>query len=199
MLRERESLEVAIHGRGGQGVKTAGDLVAHALFAAGYRVNGQPLYGGERMGAPVMYFLRVNRSGAPIHDRSLVRRPLVMLLFDATVLATAPDLAQSVDREGVLVINTVKATCELPRFAVRRLATLPASRIAKECGLMRGNVPIVSPVMVGAFAGLTGLISLATLERAITTIARDMPHDRLEGNFVGLRRGWESVAALAEA
>ncbi|HAM59419.1 MAG: hypothetical protein A2X51_09575 [Candidatus Rokubacteria bacterium GWC2_70_24] len=196
MAEDREYIEVALHGRGGQGVKTAGDLVVYALSAAGYRVNGQPLYGGERMGAPVMYFIRFKRSATPIDDRSLVRQPQVMLIFDATMLAATPRMVASLDPGGVLLVNSRKTAEELALLG-RRVATVRASQIAKECGLVRGSVPIVGPVMVGAFARLTGLVSLPTLEQCVEKVTGDMPQDRIEGNFTGLRRGYEAVAPLA--
>jgi len=195
MAENRESLEVALHGRGGQGVKTAGDLIVYALSAVGYRVNGQPLYGGERMGAPVMYFIRFKRAAAPIDDRSLVRNPHIMLIFDATMLAAAPRMVDSLDPGGVLLLNSRKKAAELGRLG-RAVATLRASQIAKECGLVRGSVPIVGTVMVGAFARLTGLISLPTLEKCVGTVTGEMSQDRIEGNFTGLRRGYEAVAPV---
>lgn len=196
MAEDRESLEVALHGRGGQGVKTAGDLIVYALSAVGYRVNGQPLYGGERMGAPVMYFIRFKRSATPIDDRSLVRRPDVMLVFDSTLLAATPRMVESLVEGGVLLLNSRKTAAELARLG-RPVATVRASQIARECGLVRGSVPIVGPVMVGAFARLTGLVSLPTLETCVEKVTGDMSQDRIEGNFTGLRRGYEAVAPLA--
>ena len=196
MIDDRESLEVALHGRGGQGVKTAGDLVVYALAAVGYRVTGQPLYGGERMGAPVAYFIRFKRSAAPIDDRSLVRRPHVMLVFDATMLVATPRLVASLDPGGVLLLNSRQAAAELAHLGCR-VATVWASRIAKECGLVRGNVPIVGTVMAGAFARLTGLVSLPTLEQCLEKVTEDMSRDRIEGNVTGLRRGYDAVDRLA--
>jgi phenylglyoxylate dehydrogenase gamma subunit len=198
MPDEREYLEMAIHGRGGQGVKTAGDLLVHALFETGFRVNGQPLYGGERMGAPIVYFIRFSRSAARIDDRSLVRRPDIMVVFDSTVVASTPDLLHGLAAGGVLLLNSGKTAVELARVVPRLTATLPASRIAKECGLVRGSVPIVGPVMVGAFARATGLVSLAALEQCVEKATGDMPRDRVEGNFSGLRRGYEAVPSLAD-
>lgn len=192
---EREYLELAFHGRGGQGVKTAGDLLVYTLSHVGYRVNGQPLYGGERMGAPVGYFIRFTRSGRPISDRSLVRRPDVMAIFDATMLASTPGLVQALGAGDVLLLNTPKTRREFPGLRAR-VATLPASQIARECGLVRGSVPIVGPVMVGAFAHLTGLASLPTLEQCLGKAIGDLSQDRIEGNVTGLRRGYEAVAPL---
>jgi len=196
MRDDRDSLEVALHGRGGQGVKTAGDLIVHALSAAGYRVNGQPLYGGERMGAPVMYFIRFKRSATPIDDRSLVRHPHVMLIFDATMLAATPHLVDSLDPDGVLLLNSRKTAEELAHLG-RPVATVWASQIARECGLVRGSVPLVGTVMVGAFARVTALVSLPTLERCVAKVIGDVSQDRIEGNLVGLRRGYEAVAPRA--
>jgi pyruvate ferredoxin oxidoreductase gamma subunit len=196
MADEREYLELAFHGRGGQGVKTAGDLLVYTLSHVGYRVNGQPLYGGERMGAPVGYFIRFTRSGTPISDRSLVRRPDVMAVFDATMLATTPGLLEALGPGDVLLLNTPKTGRDFARLRPR-VATLPASQIAKECGLVRGSVPIVGPVMVGAFAHLTGLASLPTLEQCLGKAVGDLSPDRIEGNVTGLRRGYEAVAPVA--
>jgi len=196
MIDDRESLEVALHGRGGQGVKTAGDLVVYALAAVGYRVTGQPLYGGERMGAPVAYFIRFKRSAAPIDDRSLVRRPHVMLVFDATMLAATPRLVASLAPGGVLLVNSRRTAAELAQLGCS-VATVWASRIAKECGLVRGNVPIVGTVMVGAFARLTGLVSLPALEQCMEKVTGDMSRDQIEGNVTGLRRGYDAVDRLA--
>jgi pyruvate ferredoxin oxidoreductase gamma subunit len=192
---DRGHLEVALHGRGGQGVKTAGDVLVDALSQVGYRVNGQPLYGGERMGAPIAYFIRFARAATPIHDRSVVRRPDVMALFDSTLLAGTPGIVDALDPGGLLLLNTPKTAQDLAGFRPR-VATLRASQIAKECGLVRGSVPIVGPVMVGAFARVTGLASLATLEQCLAKATGDLPPDRVEGNVTGLRRGYEAVAPL---
>ena len=203
MLEHRDypemSIEVAIHGRGGQGVKTTGDLLVYSLFAAGYRVNGQPLYGGERMGAPVIYFLRFNRSGETIYDRSLVRRPQIMLIFDTSMLRSGTVSTAGLAAGGLLLLNSRKAAAEFAHLGPYRIVTIPASQIAKECGMVRGNVPILSPVMAGAFARITGLISMETLEKTVAKVAGDLAADRVEGNFVGLRRGFEAVEPVAGA
>jgi 2-oxoacid:acceptor oxidoreductase gamma subunit (pyruvate/2-ketoisovalerate family) len=196
MGEQRDYLEMALHGRGGQGVKTTGDLLVYSLFEEGYRVNGQPLYGGERMGAPVIYFLRFNRSGQQIDDRSVVRQPQIMLIFDPTMLNTVPGLLANLDPDGLLLLNTRKSAAELSSLGPRHIAALPASQIAKECGLTRGNVPIVSPVMVGAFARVTGLVSVPTLEKYVEKLFGGLSKARLEGNYMGLRRGYEAVEPI---
>jgi pyruvate ferredoxin oxidoreductase gamma subunit len=58
---------VRFHGRGGQGVVTAAELLADAAFREGRYAQAFPSFGSERMGAPVMSFCR-------IHDKPIRTR-----------------------------------------------------------------------------------------------------------------------------
>ncbi len=62
--------EVRIHGRGGQGVVTAAELLSVAAFLDGHEAQAFPSFGSERMGAPVVSFCRI--SDAPIRLREPV-------------------------------------------------------------------------------------------------------------------------------
>ena len=62
--------EVRIHGRGGQGVVTAAELLAAAAFTEGRHAQAFPSFGSERMGAPVMSFCRIDDK--PIRTREPV-------------------------------------------------------------------------------------------------------------------------------
>jgi pyruvate ferredoxin oxidoreductase gamma subunit len=52
--------EVRIHGRGGQGVVTAAELLSVAAFAEGRHAQAFPTFGSERTGAPVVSFCRLS-------------------------------------------------------------------------------------------------------------------------------------------
>ena len=52
--------EIRLHGRGGQGVVTAAELIAQAAFADGKYALAFPAFGSERMGAPVQSFVRIS-------------------------------------------------------------------------------------------------------------------------------------------
>jgi 2-oxoacid:acceptor oxidoreductase gamma subunit (pyruvate/2-ketoisovalerate family) len=57
--------QVRFHGRGGQGVVTAAELLAEAAFGEGRHAQAFPSFGSERMGAAVMSFCwRCRRSDA---------------------------------------------------------------------------------------------------------------------------------------
>ncbi len=52
--------EVRFHGRGGQGVVTAADLLALAAFEEGWHAQSFPSFGSERTGAPVVAYCRLS-------------------------------------------------------------------------------------------------------------------------------------------
>ncbi len=46
--------EVRIHGRGGQGVVTAAEMLSIAAFEEGHHAHDFPRFGSERTGAPMV-------------------------------------------------------------------------------------------------------------------------------------------------
>ena len=48
--------QIRIHGRGGQGVVTAAEMLSVAAFEEGRHAQAFPSFGSERMGAPVVAF-----------------------------------------------------------------------------------------------------------------------------------------------
>ncbi len=152
-------LEIRIHGRGGQGAQVACQILAGAFFKAGHYVQAFAAYGGERRGAPVTAFLRVDDS--PIRVRCDIERPHYVIVLDPTMLGEANVTANL--REGGLVLVNAR---ELPSNALPlhlHVVPVDAGAIARRAGLG----PIVSTAVAGAFAGATGLISLPVLEEAV--------------------------------
>ena len=66
--------QVRIHGRGGQGVVTAAELLSLAAFDEGRYAQAFPSFGSERMGAPVVVVLPHRRPRDP-HARAGDRSP----------------------------------------------------------------------------------------------------------------------------
>jgi pyruvate ferredoxin oxidoreductase gamma subunit len=59
---------VRFHGRGGQGVVTAAELLASAAFSEDRYARAFPSFGSERMGAPVMSFCRIDDKPIRTHE-----------------------------------------------------------------------------------------------------------------------------------
>ena len=60
------TLDVRIHGRGGQGVVTAAELLSLAAFDQGLHAQALPSFGSERTGAPVVAFCRIDERADPV-------------------------------------------------------------------------------------------------------------------------------------
>ncbi|MEJ0014391.1 MAG: 2-oxoacid:acceptor oxidoreductase family protein [Actinomycetota bacterium] len=61
--------QVRIHGRGGQGVVTAAELLAVAVFDEHKHAQAFPSFGSERTGAPVVAYCRISDHEIRVRDR----------------------------------------------------------------------------------------------------------------------------------
>jgi pyruvate ferredoxin oxidoreductase gamma subunit len=158
--------EVRIHGRGGQGVVTAAELLSLTAFAEGRYAQAFPTFGSERTGAPVTAFCRID--DREIRTREPIAEPDAVIVQDPTLLHQV-DLFAGLGREGYVLINTAGSFDELGlgefvrQFRPERLLTVPATEIAREhLGRPVPNVPLL-----GAFAALTGVVALPSVAAAV--------------------------------
>lgn len=158
--------QVRIHGRGGQGVVTAAELLSVAAFFEGRYAQAFPTFGSERTGAPVVGFCRIDDK--QIRVREPVTEPDALIVQDPTLLHQV-DLFDGLKPDGYLLINTERSFPDLglrellQRFREERLLTVPATELAREC-LGR---PLPNAALLGGFAALTGVVSLASVAAAI--------------------------------
>lgn len=94
---------IRLHGRGGQGIRTATQILGSAFFLAGYAVQDAPRFGAERRGAPVFGFVRASRG--PIRERGFITRPDLVVVADES-LAAMPEagVTQGATARTVLLI-----------------------------------------------------------------------------------------------
>lgn len=179
--------EFRIHGRGGQGVITVGQLIAAAFFRGGFHVQTFATYGGERRGAPVTAFVRA--SARPIHRRCDVEHPGVVLLFEPTFVEDGSGLAGLLPG-ATLVINTVQDPDAFSGCGPFQFATIDALRIARDHGLNR----IVNTAMLGAFCRLVGEISL---DEMAAVVQDHVPH-HAQDNLNALHAAYAQVRSSRE-
>ncbi len=159
--------EVRFHGRGGQGVVTAAELLALAGFHEGLQAQAFPSFGSERMGAPVAAFCRIDDS--PIRRREPIAAPDAVVVQDPTLLHHV-DVFGGLVPAGYVLINSSRTITELgleelyERQQHDRLLTVPASEIARS----RLGRPIPNAALLGALVALTGVVAPSALERAIS-------------------------------
>jgi pyruvate ferredoxin oxidoreductase gamma subunit len=152
--------EIRLHGRGGQGVVTAAELVAHAAFADGKYAQAFPAFGSERMGAPVQSFVRI--SDSPIRARNQIYEPDYLIIQDATLIGSI-DVAKGLKKGGLVIVDTEKEPDDLGLEVNGTILTIPATKIALE---IIGRA-VQNTTLLGYFAGVTGLISFEGVKNAI--------------------------------
>ncbi|MEW8076647.1 MAG: 2-oxoacid:acceptor oxidoreductase family protein [Candidatus Thiodiazotropha endolucinida] len=160
--------QIRIHGRGGQGVVSAAEMLSVAAFLEDKHAQAVPSFGSERMGAPVVAFCRIDDQ--PIRLREPVLEPDILIIQDPT-LFNAIDIFNGLTEDGHLLINTGKTIEELGiENAVEHLpdghvCTVPATDIA----LTHVKRPVPNAVLLGALSAVTGVIKIDSVIEAIET------------------------------
>ncbi|MGE0643175.1 MAG: 2-oxoacid:acceptor oxidoreductase family protein [Nitrospira sp.] len=184
-------LTIRIHGRGGQGVVTAAELLSVAAFTDGKHALAFPSFGSERMGAPVMAFCRIARQ--PIRTREAVTHPDVLIVQDPTLLHQV-ELFAGLSGEGYVLINS---TFSLDELGIGEfLKSIPSDHVcvvpASDIGVKHMKRPIANTPMLGAFAALTGVIDLASVQSAMR---QKFPGSLGEANAAAAKTGYDYVLA----
>lgn len=161
-------LQIRIHGRGGQGVVTAAEMLSIAAFEQGRHAQAFPSFGSERTGAPVVAYCRIDDRA--IRSREPILAPDVLIVQDPTLLHQV-DVFQGLKPDGYVLINSSKTFHELglaeieARFRKERLTTLPASDMARR----HLGRPLPNAVLLGGFAALSGMVSMEAVAHAIAS------------------------------
>ena len=177
--------ETRLHGRGGQGVVKASQMIVRAVVRAGGQGQFIPFFGVERKGSPVYGYLRID--GDPIRRKTQVYYPDILVILDDTLVGL-PDTYKGLKDGGTVIINSIKSPDELgiPENA-GTIAIVDASGISER--LMGKNIP--NTAMLGAFARVTGLAD------------KELLLDEAEKTFGGVNRtavseGYENVSIITK-
>jgi pyruvate ferredoxin oxidoreductase gamma subunit len=158
--------QVRIHGRGGQGVVTATELLSLAAFREGRHAQAFPSFGSERTGAPVVAFCRLD--DRPIRLREPILAPDALIIQDPTLLHQV-DVFSGLVADGYVLINTSRSFAQLglAEFAQGlrpgRVCTVAATEIA----LRHVGRPLPNAALLGGFAAISGRISLDSVSAAL--------------------------------
>jgi pyruvate ferredoxin oxidoreductase gamma subunit len=147
-------------------VVTAAEMLSLAAFEEGHHAQAFPTFGSERTGAPVVSFCRID--DAPIRLREPVGEPDALIVQDPTLLHQV-DLFSGVADDAHVLINTSRSFDELGlgefarRFRRERILTVPATEIALE----HLGRPMPNAVLLGGFAAISGVVTIASVAKAI--------------------------------
>lgn len=163
-----DTISTRVHGRGGQGVVTAAELIALAAFYDGKESQAFPFFGVERSGAPIVAFARI--SNHKIKTRQQIYHPDFLIIQDDSLISDEGILS-GVGSQTKLLINSSKTKEEIfselknnKNIKLANIYTAPATEIALE--FIGKN--LVNTIILGALAKRSGLFSLAALKTAVT-------------------------------
>jgi pyruvate ferredoxin oxidoreductase gamma subunit len=181
--------EVRIHGRGGQGGKTAAQFIAESGMDEGKFVQAFPEYGPERSGAPVTAYARI--SDGKIRLYQPVQNPDIVLVIDPTLIGPI-DVTAGMGEKGVLIVNTPKSADEIRKMTDfdGKIYTVDATKISIDAtGVNKPNVPIL-----GAMIKATGIIKLESVEGKIRQkFGKKLGEEKTQATVDAIKRAHDEV------
>lgn len=183
--------QVRIHGRGGQGVVTAAELLSVAAFQEGLYAQAFPSFGSERTGAPVVAYCRISEK--PIRSREPVMEPDALIIQDSTLLHSV-DVFSGASEAAYILINTTKSFADLglAEFLAGRQSDRNLIVPASEIALRHVGRPMPNAALLGGFAAATGLVTLASVLKAIN---ERFPERIAAGNVAAAQEAHDFVIA----
>jgi 2-oxoacid:acceptor oxidoreductase gamma subunit (pyruvate/2-ketoisovalerate family) len=174
--------EIKFQGRGGQGVVMASQMLGLAFFKGGMYPQCYSLFGGERRGAPVVSFLRVDKE--KILLKCEIKKPNELICFDESLL-NLEDLRKAMQPGSGILICTNQGMEAFPEMSGFTVGVIHASPIAEKLGL--GHV--MNTVVLGAYCRLNPELAVEPVIEAVT----DMVPGKKEKNVEAVRRGYEKL------
>jgi len=154
-------IEVRFHGRAGQGIVTAAELLAHAVAKEGKFSQAFPVFGSEKRGPPLASFCRIDDKPIKLHEQ--IYEPDIVVVADDSIL-DAVDVCAGLKKDGILIINTKRPVRELGlKLSGQKIFAVDGNEIA----LRTFGKLIVNTVMLGALAKATGIVKIESIKKAI--------------------------------
>ena len=178
--------ELLITGIGGQGVQLSAQVLARAATREGRGVMYLGLYGGMMRGGNT-------DSTVVVGDGPIESPPVVSRAWSAIAMHDefwAP-LEPKLRPDALVLVNDATFTTEItaPATVIR----VPATNVATDIGNPLGG----AMVMLGAYAGTTGIVELTSLIEAMRESIPPYRTQHIEANEKALRAGWDLLPASA--
>lgn len=180
-------IEIRIHGRGGQGGITAALILLEAAFHEGKWGQKIPVYGGERRGAPVVAYARIDDQ--PVRQVSFIYEPDWIVVLDEG-LQKVVDVSRGLKEDGTAILNDRRAPEDVDLgVKLGKMVTVDATAISTEM-FGRRAIPITNTIMLGAISKATEIFKFESLTEPIMT---RFPGRIGERNVEAAKRGYDEV------
>lgn len=174
-----KQFEVTMAGFGGQGIMTAGQLLAYSGMREDKKVVWLPSYGPEMRGGTAYCTVVISddRIGSPI-----INTPMGICVFNRP---SFDKFEPMVKPGGLFIVNSSLINVSSKRDDIAQLL-VPANEIAHKAQ----NPKATNIVILGAFIGATGILKYETVEE---TLKEKLGHkkDLLKSNLIVLKQGYD--------
>lgn len=164
---------------------TASQMLGLAYFKAGMYPQCYSLFGGERRGAPVLSFLRVDRE--KILLKCEIKNPNELLIFDSSLI-DPEEIHRYVVPGARILINAPKTSKINEKLADFSVGLIDASSLAGTLGL--GHV--INTAILGAYCGLFESLPVDKMIEAVM----EMVPAKKEENARAVKEGYDQVTLI---
>ena len=184
--------EIRWHGRAGQGLVTAGELLAEGALADAKYFQAFPDYGPERMGAPIKSYTRISDEPIDVHYQVLT--PEVVVVVNPNLLGVE-DVTEGLAEDGVVIVNTSESPQQIRKRlglekSKARVFTVDATGIALET--LKRDIP--ATLMIGAIIRATELVDLDNAVHVVEEkLGAKLRGEVVKANIKALRQAYEDV------
>lgn len=170
--------QIRLSGSGGQGLITAGIILAEAAISEGKEAVQSQSYGPEARGGASK--AEVIISDKFIYHPKVVGPEIVLAMTQQAADKYATDLAEG----GLLIIDT-DLVPNPPQG--RKIESVPITRLSKE---KLGRELFANIIALGLLVKVTGVVTLETIKKAV---AHRVPPHTVDKNMEALMIGYEAV------
>jgi len=175
-----KQLELIIAGFGGQGILSAGKLLAYAGMIEGKYVSWLPSYGPEMRGGTANCSVVISDEpvGSPILDSANV-----------LIVMNGPSLEKfekTVAKDGLIISDNSLVEAKPKRTDVDFVG-LPATQIASDMG----NLTYANIIILGKLLAKTGIISKESFEAALKKVLPQKKHHMIPEEMKALSIGYD--------
>lgn len=183
------TVEIRWHGRGGQGVVTANEILAAAALSEGKYIKAFPEFGPERMGAPIRAFARISDTVINVHSQ--VYYPDYVVVLDNTLI-TNPTIKEGLKPNGKIIINSPDGKEKLRTLlgSGYDVHAVNATKISTE----EIGRPMANTAMVGALVRVSKIVDIKSVTSELATkFAGKFSQSVIEKNIKAVERAFEEV------
>jgi pyruvate ferredoxin oxidoreductase gamma subunit len=199
MKNDKDIFEIIFHARGGQGAKSAAEILAQAAVNEGKNVQAFPSFGPERSGAPTKTYVRI--SNKEIRTREPVVDPDMVIVLDETLLDSVK-VTDGLDKNEALIVNTKKPAHEISEMISAiggsasggkfngKIHPVDANGISMEIvGQPRPNT-----VILGKIVKIAEIVKLESVVSEFRKIFEEkIGKENCEKNIAAIERAYDSV------